>query len=195
MSQQQPSRVGAPGRYQRSTGGLVGAVIVMVVLVLLFVAFRAFFRQTPTYTAPEVDYLSTVEVLQQAGTDVVYPRDLPSGWSAKDVHVTPGARPSFDLSLTTADGSFAGLHEGYETRSSLLTTYVDPAPTQVGEVQVDGSVAATWTGYADDGGDHAFVAEVGSGTDAHIVLVYGSADADELRDLLGRLTTEPVENS
>lgn len=188
--------VGRPGRYQRSTNGLVGAVIILVVIVLAFVGFRAIFRSTPTYETPRVDYLSTVALLQQGGTSVVYPATLPQGWFAKDVHLQPGDRPELDLALATADGAYAGVHEGYGSLTSMLETYVDADPAEGAPLQVTGTVAddvaGTWQSWSDSGGDHAYSAQVGSGVGSRTVLVYGSASAAELRDLLGRLSTQPL---
>src|SRR3954468_4352357 len=44
----QASETGRPGRYQRSFGGLIGSMIVLVLVVLGIVAFRGAFRNTPS---------------------------------------------------------------------------------------------------------------------------------------------------
>ena len=54
-----------------------------------------------------------------------------------------------------------------------------------------GSVASTWETYSDEGGDLAYAAEVGGMT----VLVYGSADRDDIEQLVGSLTTRPLPTS
>jgi hypothetical protein len=56
---------------------------------------------------------------------------------------------------------------------------------------VDGSVTRQWEGYADAGGDLAYAAEVAD----HVVLVYGSAPADDLLTLVESLTTAPLAQS
>ena len=48
-------------------------------------------------------------------------------------------------------------------------------------------MARTWQLFADSGGDLAYAAELGDDE----VLVYGSASAADLREVIGLLTTDP----
>jgi hypothetical protein len=176
---------GTPGRYTRSTGGLIGSMIVLVLVVLGIVVFRGAFRETPEYKPDHIDYLELVTSIQQAGLTPVYPAELPDGWYVKDATFTPGDRPVFDLAMTTADDQFAGLHQEDRSLDELVDTYVGDDATQGDDVDVSGTVAPTWQTFSDPGGDHAFAAQVGDDT----ILVYGSAPDDELRGLVESLTT------
>lgn len=69
----------------------------------------------------------------------------------------------------------------------------DPDKLVEGEsIEVD-SVAPEWQTWTDEGGDTAYVAELGAGRRAETVIVYGSASAAELQRVMELLTTEPVD--
>ncbi|MGB0099824.1 MAG: DUF4245 family protein [Nocardioides sp.] len=180
----QASGTGRPGRYDRSFGGLVGAMIVLVLVVLGIVIFRGAFRDVPQYDPEPVDYLALVESLEEAGWTPVYPESLPEGWFVKDAAFSPGERPSLSLAMTTDDEHFAGLHQEDEGVESLVTTLVGDDATEGETVTLDSSVASSWRTFSDPGGDHAFAAEVGDDT----VLVYGSAPEGDLEELVELLT-------
>jgi hypothetical protein len=181
----QASQTGRPGRYTRSTGGLIGSIIVLVLVVLGIVLFRGAFRETPTYEPDHIDYRALVTTIQRGGLTPVYPAELPEGWYVKDATFTPGDRPVLDLAMTTDDGRFAGLHQEDRGVDELVATYVGGDATQGDDVRVDGSVAPAWQTFSDPGGDHAFAAQVGGQT----VLVYGSASEEQLRRVVESLTT------
>lgn len=182
MSETSSTR-GKPGRYQRSTGGLVGAMIVTVAVVVAFVAFRAFFRDQPEVRPEPVDYLAAVAHAQDQGLRPVHPRELPAGWVATSVTSTAGDTPSWSLGLLTDEGDFVGVQQEDTSVDSLLETHVDEEVSEEGTVATPGSVAREWAAYADEGGDHAYAAELGRQT----VLVYGSAPAEDLEEFLGLL--------
>lgn len=182
------SGTGQPSRYQRSFGGLVGSMIVLVLVVLGIVVFRGTFRNTPEYEPDHVDYRSLVVSIQQAGLTPAYPAELPDGWYVKDASFDAGERPSLDLAMTTADDHFAGLHEEDEDVAELVDTYVGTDATEGEPVALDSAVASRWRTFSDPGGDHGYAAEVGGQT----VLVYGSAPQDELETLVESLTTAPL---
>lgn len=181
-------QTGKPGRYNRSTGGLIGSMIVLVLVVLGIVIFRGAFRDTPDYEPEPVDYLELVSGLQQAGLSPAYPASLPDGWYVKDLRYEPGEQPTLDIAMVTDDEKFAGIHESAQEVDDLIAELVGTEAVEGDEVQIEGSVAPTWQTFSDPDGDHAFAAEVGGQT----VLVYGDAGEDELRDLTASLTTEPI---
>ena len=183
------SGTGRPGRYNRSTGGLIGSMIVLVLVVLGIVIFRGTFRDTPTYEPDHIDYLSLVTSIQQQGLEPAYPAELPDGWYVKDASFTPGDRPVLDLAMTTDDGHFAGLHQEDASVQGLVSTLVGEDAIQGDDVDIDGTVAPTWETFTDPDGDSAFAAQVGDDT----VLVYGSASEDELRALVESLTTDQLD--
>ena len=51
---------GQAGRYQRSAGGMVGAMVVMVVLLVAWVGFRSLTTQEPDNPVKTVDYAQVV---------------------------------------------------------------------------------------------------------------------------------------
>jgi hypothetical protein len=181
-------QTGKPGRYQRSFGGLIGSMIVLVIAVLALVVFRGTFRETPEYEAPDIDYVAMVTSIQQLGLEPVYPPELPDGWSVKDASFRSGSRPAVDLVLTTSDQKTAGVHQADESERSLLGTYVGDGATENGDTLT--TDLGAWTGWDDtEDADHAWTTEIGDDT----VLVYSSGDADDLRSFVESLTTAKLQ--
>lgn len=176
---------GGTARYQRSTNGLIGALLITLLFIGAFVAFRAVNRDTPDVKPTRVDYLSAVDAAQQSGFKVVYPPTLPTGWIADSIHMVPGDRPAWGLGMLTADGRFAGVRQEDAPLDQLLQIYVDEHPTQGPTVKIDSPVGTKWQSFSDSGGDHAYATELGR----DVVLVYGSASPEDLRTLVGDLTT------
>lgn len=186
------TETGKPGKYQRSGGGLVAALVVTVIAIVVVMSIMRIFRDEPEVVAEEVEYLEVVAAAQREDVEVVYPATLPDGWTATGAEIVPGDdEPGFDLRLLTDDDKYVGVHVEDSSPGALLSTYVDDETTPGGVFTVDGSVATEWEAYTDEGGDTAYVAELPD----HVVLVYGSAPAADLQDLVEALTTEPVEDS
>ncbi|WP_122816602.1 DUF4245 family protein [Nocardioides pantholopis] len=179
---------GRPGRYQTSIRGLIGAMVVLLLAVAGFVVFREVTRDNPEFEVEPVEYLGAVADQQRAGRTVVYPASLPKGWVVTSITYTPGDRPGWGMGILTDDGTFAGLRQQEESLVQLLDVYVDEETTETEPITVTGSVAPRWEGYADEGGDHAYAAELGEET----VLVFGSASQADLEELIEELTTAPV---
>ncbi len=176
---------GRPGRYQRSTNGLVGALVITVVAILLFVGFRALTRDNPDIKPTRVDYLGAVQGAQATGYRVAYPPSLPKGWLPDSVQVQPSRRGSFSLGMLTAGGKFVGVHQEDADLTELLHTYVDDNPAEGKPVTIDSAVGNRWRTFSDSGGDHAYATELGH----QWVLVYGSAPTSDLRRIVSSLTT------
>lgn len=174
-----------PARYPRTANGLVGSLLVSVLLILAFVGLRSLNRDHLEIKPESVDYLATVADAQAGGYTLVYPATLPEGWIADSIDFVPGSRPAWGIGMLTDSGKYVGLRQENAPVGALLDTYVDPDPTEGNPVDVSGSIAPTWQTYADAGGDHAFVAELGDDT----VLVYGSASVADQRELLALLST------
>lgn len=175
-----------PGRYPRTTNGLIGSLIVTLLAIGAFVAFRALNRDELEVKPTAVDYLTSVGYAQDGGFDVVYPGSLPKGWIATSIDFVPGDRPAWGIGILTDDGRFVGLRQEDASLDDLLHTYVDKEPQDEPPVLVRDSVARKWQSFSDAGGDHAYAAEVGEDN----VVVYGSADPADQRRLLELLTTE-----
>lgn len=182
------SETGRPGRYQRSAGGLIVALLVTVAAVGGVLWLLGLFRADTDVRPDRVDYLQVASEAQDAGLDPVYPRSLASGWTATAFDVTAGEPPVLEIRMLTDEEEFVAVRQERATSSDLVRTHVDEEATSTGIYSSRGSVAEAWHGYEDDGGDTAYAAEVGRRT----VLVYGSASPEELQDLIDRLTTEPV---
>ncbi len=184
----QTGQSGQPGRYSRSFGGLVGAMLVLVVGLVALTGLRAFTSDPQPYDAGTVDYREVVGQVQEAGGELVYPVSLPEGWRATNVDFRPGPVPVFELSLLTEDGAYVGLLEQDAPLADLLSTYVDESTADAPGLDLADGVARRWTGHRDAGGDTAYAAMVGQ----RQVLVFGSATPDQLAALVGLLTEEPV---
>jgi hypothetical protein len=180
------------GRYQRTTSGMVGALIVTLLVILAFVGFRALNRTDLDVKPERVDYLAQVKYAQQAGSDVVYPSRLPSGWYATQITLSPGKPLEMELSMLTGEGEYVGVVESPESVPELLTTYVDPHAHAGAPATVDGSVVRRWDTWTDGGGDTALVAGRGHGSSAESLLVFGSASRAQLVQLARSLTTAKV---
>ncbi len=187
----QTGQSGQPGRYSRSFGGLVGAMLVLVAGLVVLVGLRAFTSDPQPYEAGAVDYREVVGQVQEAGGELVYPASLPEGWEATNVDFRPGPVPVFELSLLTEDGAYVGLREEDAPLRDLLSTYVDESTTDAPGLDLPDGIAPRWTGHQDSGGDTAYAATIGQ----RQVLVFGSASPDQLAALVGLLTEEPVAGS
>lgn len=192
MSNQHAEPAGKPGRYQRSAAGLVASLVVTVIGVLALLYFMGLFR--PDFEAkPEaVDYLETVQSVQDAGLRPPYPPSLPKGWIATGVEVSIEKPQLFMLRMLTDDDRFVAVRLEQTSVGALLAAWVDEDTATAAGYTVPASVARPvareWEGYTDDGGDSAYAAEVAGGT----VLVFGSAPAADLRTIVDSLVTAPV---
>jgi Protein of unknown function (DUF4245) len=177
-----------PGRYERSTSGMIGALIVTLLVILAFVVFRACNRTDLEEKPQHVDYLSQVRFAQRAGESLVYPSSLPSGWYATNVDLAQGEKPELTLSMLTGDGEYVGLIQSPVPVPQLLTTYVDPSPSSGTSATVSGGVVPRWDTWTDAGGDTALVAR----RDGESLMVFGTAPQEQLEELASSLTTRRV---
>ena len=173
-----------PSRYTRSFGGMTGALIVTVVFVIAFVTWRGLFRTDTDDTPRAVDWRESVELADQAGLEVVRPRELPAGWTATSVELEAGDDPRWGLGVLTDDGDFVGIRQQDTSVDALVELYVDEKAEAGDDVEVASDVADTWQTWSDSGGDHAYSTEVGD----EAVLVYGSAPVEDLEAYVGLLT-------
>lgn len=174
-----------PSRYNRSFGGMTGALLVTVVFVLAFVLWRSLFQdgdeENPT---PTVDWRESVTLAEQADLPVVHPRELPAGWRATSVELRAGDRPVWGMGVLTDDGRFVGIRQEDASVADLVETYIDEDATAGPDASVASDVTGTWQTWSDDGGDHGYSTELGDET----LLVYGSASTGDLETYLGLLT-------
>ncbi|QIX27723.1 DUF4245 family protein [Nocardioides sp. JQ2195] len=176
------------GRYTRSSVGMVGAMIVTVGVILAFVAFRAINRDDLEVQREEIDYLSSVQELQKVSeVKIVYPPALPEGLKAVDIKPTDANGWSLDI-LSDDGDEFIGIYQGVSGVADWVKKYVDENPTRGDVVTLDSAVAKKWQSWSDAGGDYA----VTSKHQGQVVMVFGSADDDLIREVAASLTTKPV---
>lgn len=183
------SEAGKPGRYQRSTRGLIASMAVTAVAVVVIVWLMSLFRDEPDAEPEAVDYLELVGLAQDADLRPAYPAEIPEGWRATKAEVLPDDEPDVDLGFLTDDDRYVGVVWSDDDVDDLLRERVDESDVETTEsFTVSGSVAEEWQGYADPGGDRAYAAEV----DGRTVLVYGDASEDDFAAIVGALTTAPT---
>ena len=174
------------GRYQRSTGGLVGAMVVTVVAVVGFAALQAVTTDHEPTPVREVDYAAMV----RAGRAdhklmVMAPTRLPDGWKATSANYATGTDPTWHLGLLTEKGKYVGVEEALGSVDDLVDQHVDPDAVQGKDITVDGVAYQTWT---DAQGDYALSRTVRlAATGRESWLVVGSAPDATIRDFAATL--------
>lgn len=183
--QQEPS--GKPGRYQRSTGALFGAMIVTVVAVLAFVGLRALVSNDLEVEPSNIDYAEMAEGARSSGYDVVAPSELPSDWIATSVDLDQTSPASWSLGMLTDTSKFIGIQQATTSASEMVKAYIDEDAEQGADATVESVLGDTWQTWTDEGGDTGYLIEHGE----ERVLVYGSAPAEDLLQLIGLLEVTP----
>jgi hypothetical protein len=179
------SRVSAqPSRYNRSFGGMTGALIVTVLFVVAFVAWRGLFRADTDDTPQAVDWKDSVQVAERAGLRVVHPRELPAGWTATSADLVATGDTRWGLGVLTDEGDFVGIRQEDTSVDDLVRLYVDEKAEPGDDAEVASEVTDTWQTWSDAGGDHAYATELGDES----LLVYGSAPVEDLETYVGLLT-------
>lgn len=180
-------------RYERSSGGLVGAMLVTVLAVLAFVGFRAVTTDKEPTPVRAVDFTSAVT---SARADrqllVMAPERLPLGWKATSATYTRGVSPTWHLGLLTDDSRYVGVEEARASIADLVDEHVDADAERGEDVTIAGETWQTWT---DSGGDYAVARSLGAGEPtAESLLVVGTATEEEIRDFAATLKggTGPV---
>lgn len=173
-----------PGGYQRSTSGLIGAMIILLVVIFGFVALRGLSRNDLEVPAREVPSQQLAQVTAAArdegGLAAPVPTPLPDGWKVTSVTYRPGPDPTWHLGTLTDQGRYLGIEEKDASARSLAEEFVDAEAVEGEAVEIGGRSWSTWT---DEDGDYAVATEVGERT----VLVGGSAPDDVVRDIAAGL--------
>lgn len=164
--------------------GLMGAMLVSLLAIGGYVGFRALNRNNVEVRPEPIELADAVAVGVEAKSNPVYPDPVPKGWIATSFDTGSLDQPAWGLGLHTDDGRFAGIRREDASLDELLETYVDESADQGADVTIDSALASRWQTWTDDGGDTAYATEVGEGW----LLVYGSAPAEDLRDLASVLT-------
>jgi hypothetical protein len=190
------SGTAAPARasYQRTSGGLVGAMLVTVVVVIGFVAVRGITNDPGSTPVQSVDYQLTVHAARAAKQLMVpAPTQLPAGWKATSVSYTDGPSPTWHLGMLTKGRKYIGIEEARTSTAKLAEEHVDPDADRGKDVTVDGQTWETWT---DRGGDYAVARSLrAGGRTTESWLVVGTAPASQIRDFAGTLAYGPAHAS
>jgi hypothetical protein len=181
----QPARAGAP-RYQRTSGGLVGAMLITVLAVLAFVALRAVTRDNPPTPVPHVDYTASVRAARaDKQLLVLAPPRLPAGWTATSVSYDGGGSPTWHLGTLTHQRKYVGVEESRASIADLAQEHVDENAERGKDVTIGGQRWQTWT---DSGGDYAVARSLRAGRrTVESWLVVGTAPEAQIRDFAASL--------
>lgn len=177
---------GRAGAYQRSSGGLVGAMVITVLVVLAFVVFRGVTRDNESTPVRSVDYQAMVRAGRADHKLVlVAPESLPHGWEATSATYLTGVSPTWHLGLLTDRRKYVGVEEARASIRDLVEQHVDQAAERGKDVVIGG---ATWQTWTDAGGDYAVARELkAAGSPVESWVVVGTAPEAQIRDLAGAL--------
>ena len=179
-------QAGRPGRYQRSSGGLIGAMIVTVLAVVAFTAFRALTTDREPTPLRAVDYATAVKGARADQKLLVQaPKALPQGWTATSASYSPGVSPTWHLGTLTQSRKYVGVEEALASIEELARQHVDKDARRGADVVISGETWQTWT---DSGGDYAVARSLQSGgRTVESWLVVGTAPEQQIRDFAGTL--------
>lgn len=125
--------------YQRSAGGLVGAILVSLLVIAFMWGLTRFQAREPVEPARTVDYAAALEEARgQAAFDVLAPSPEPDGWRATSVE-WQGAGPEdiWRLGGLTDAGEYVGVKQGNAIPRDLIAEET-PADQPGAPVAVDG---------------------------------------------------------
>ena len=138
-------------RYNRSVGGMIGAMVVLVLVVCAVVVFRDLNRDDPPDPVQAVDYSTPARFARRTATfDLVAPRHLPAGWIATSVRFENGRDQSWHLGCLTDERRYVGLEQADAPLSSMLEEFVGEDATRGADVPVAGRTWESWTTPDDD---------------------------------------------
>jgi hypothetical protein len=172
-----------PARYQRSTSGLIGALVVTLLAVGVFWTVRSLSRADVEVVREPVDFAASAEAARGAGFDVVAPATLPEGWRATAIDLTQTDPPEWGMGVLTDDGKFVGLRQEGRPVDDLVEVNVDEDAVEGDPLSLDSAVGDTWHTWTDEGGDTGYSIEYADQT----VLVYGSAPPEDLQRFIALL--------
>lgn len=172
-----------PGRYQRSTNGLVGAMIVTLLAIGVFVVLRSLARVDAEVEREPVDFVAAAEAARGAGFDVVAPARLPKGWTATAVDLEQTDPPLWGMGVLTDQDDFVGLRQEDGSVADLVEVNIDEDAVEGDPLSLPSAVGDTWQSWTDEGGDTGYSIEYADQT----VLVYGSAPPEDLAEFIALL--------
>ena len=138
-------------RYNRSFGGMIGAMVVLLLVIGAFVVFRDLNRSDPPDPVQAIEYGTSARFARKAATfELVAPRRLPPGWIATSVRFQNGTDQSWHLGCLTGERRYVGLEQADAPLSSMLDEFVGEDATRGADVPVAGRTWQSWTTPDDD---------------------------------------------
>jgi hypothetical protein len=175
--------VNTPRRgYQRSAGGLIGAMIAVLLFIGAIWGLTWFERRPSPDPTPTIQYAAALaEARAEAPFHVVAPAPVPAGLRATSVEWQgTGARKTWQLGFLTPQDEYVGLYQGTGPAGAFIAAHT-PA-SQPGSPALIRN--AQWlTLSASDRGEHAFVRTAHGVT----IVVTGTASPSVLRQFVAAL--------
>jgi hypothetical protein len=175
-------------RHERSTRGMLAALIVVVLAVAGYVGVRGLLTDNTATPVQTVDYHGWARSGRDDGKlRVLLPDPMPPGWRATSVTYTTGSDPRWHLGMLTAGGRYVGLEEQWADPMEMVQQYVDADAVRGKPIRIDGR---TWHVWRDRSGDYALVNTRPSRIRNHpeTVVVVGDAPAGEIQRFVGSLS-------
>jgi hypothetical protein len=169
------------GRYQRSSSGLIGAMLVLLLVIGAFLGLRAISRDNQATPVQAVDYVAVMEQARNDGGMIApAPDPMPQGWRATSVRYTPGAAKAWHLGMLTDTGKYVGIEEASRSAREMVDEYLGKDATRGRPTTIR---TRTWQTWSEPGGDYAITLT----TPHETVLVGGSASRTATLDFTDRL--------
>lgn len=176
-------------RYERSTRGMLAALIVVVIGVAAFVGVRGLLSDNTATPVQTVDYHGWVRSGRDDGKLLVLvPEPMPAGWRATSVTYATGSAPRWHLGMLTDHGRYVGLEEQWASPSEMVRQFVDADAVRRKPVRIAGRSWQVWT---DRRGNYALVDSRPSRVKHHpeSIVVVGDAPPEQIRGLVASLSS------
>ena len=188
------ARKAETSRKHRASQTVVNLVWALVAsLGVLLLAVLVVVRPDPPAPEP-IDYRAAASGLESSVDTTLTAPTLPRGWTANKAELqTVGGVSTWYVGFVTPSGQFIALNQGVDANPTWLSNALTP-PDRPG-LEGTGSeqlADATWTVYdnrtADDAGNFAYA--LSAEFDDSVVVLHGTADANEFRTLATAISEE-----
>jgi hypothetical protein len=140
-----------PARYNRSFGGMIGSLLVLMLVIGAFVVFRDLNRTDPPDPVQAVDYATPAKFAKrEASFHLLAPRALPPGWIATSVRFDNGQAGAWHLGCLTDQRRYVGLEQADAPLDGMLQDFVGDGASRGSDVTVAGRRWESWHTPDDD---------------------------------------------